>query len=224
MFQSSETCYRMVIQTNPAAWPAHLNLGIVLMKDGRLDQARPYLEKVLQLNPDAPARGAAYANLGTIYLRKGLLEQALAFFKKSLDAWPDFRQYNSIGGVLHRQGKLGEAVVNYEKALQLEPRSPLAQTNLAWVLATASDRSLRNGPKALDLSLQAHRFSGGQDPFFLHTLAAAYAETANFPKAVETAQLARQRATDKKMTALVDQLQNEIALYELGLPLREKSN
>jgi tetratricopeptide (TPR) repeat protein len=221
MFRDSEACYRTVIQKNPEAWPAQLNLGIVLSNQGRNDEAKPYLENVLHLNPDRMALGAVYANLGNIALAKASLDEAIDYYKKSLEVWPDFRPYNSMGGVLHRQGKLREAMANYEKALEMQPNSPVAQTNLAWIFATAPDDKLRNGSRALELSLKADAFSGGKDPFFLHTLAAAYAEKGNFSQAVATAHRALDTANHRGLRPLAEQLRAEIQLYELGIAYRE---
>lgn len=223
MFRDAETCYRTVIQENPEAWPGQLNLGLVLSKQGRDDEARPYLEKALQLHPDRWATGAAYLNLGNIYLNKGGLDRALACFNKSLEARRDFRPYNSIGALLHRQGKLDKAIANYEKALELMPQSPATLANLAWLLATAPAGSLRNGPRSLEFALRADSISGGKDPLFLHTLAAAYAETGNFSQAIATAHRALDAANQRGMRPLADQVRAEIVLYELGLPYRETS-
>jgi hypothetical protein len=105
----------------------------------------------------------------------------------------------------------------------MEPDSPVAQTNLAWILATAPDSTLRNGARALDLSLRADAISGGHDPFFLHTLAAACAENGDFPQAIATAQRALDSANQRGLRELADQLHAEIALYELGIPYRENT-
>jgi tetratricopeptide (TPR) repeat protein len=223
MFRDAETCYRTVIKKNPDSWPPQLNLGLVLSKLGRGQEAKPYLEKGLQLHPDRLAAGAAYLNLGNLYLNEGRLALALDYFNKSLQARPDFRSYNSIGSLLRQQGKLDEAIANYEKALELMPESPATLGNLAWVLATAPADSLRNGPRSLELALRADRFSDGKDPSLLQTLAAAYAETGDFSQAVATAHRALDAANQCGMRPLAAELRAEIALYELGLPYRETS-
>jgi lipopolysaccharide biosynthesis regulator YciM len=59
-------------------------------------------------------------------------------------------------------------------------------------------------------------------PFTLHALAAAYAETNNYPKAIETARRALVLADQRQLPDLAPQLRSEIALYELNLPVRER--
>ena len=62
-----------------------------------------------------------------------------------------------------------------------------AQNDLAWLLATCPDNSVRNGQKAVELAQQAVQLSNGRSPEILDTLAAAYAEAGRFHEAVETA-------------------------------------
>jgi tetratricopeptide (TPR) repeat protein len=224
MFRDSETCYRMVIEGYPGSWPAHFNLGYALLREGRQDEALVHFKKVLELNPDdlAAVKGVNL-NLGAVFLKKGYVDMAIFYYEKMLEVGPDYRAYVGMGNALHRKGKFEEAIANYNKALEIEPKSAVVKSNLAWMLATAPEASLRNGPRALELAEQAV-LSHEYEPLFLRTLAAAYAESGNFPKAIETAQRASQLATTQKMTGMIKALRNELALYELELPYRETPN
>jgi tetratricopeptide (TPR) repeat protein len=97
-----------------------------------------------------------------------------------------------------------------------------AYNNLAWLLATCPDASVRDGAKAIELAQQAVKLSGGKDPGFLDTLAAAYAEAGHFFQAVETARKALVLAKQQKQQLLVHSLRARIALYEAGKPFRER--
>ena len=90
--------------------------------------------------------------------------------------------------------------------------------NVAWILATASDHSLRNGTRAVRLAEASNRLSRGDNASSLRTLAAAHAENQDFELAVAVAQRALQLAREKGETGLVDTLQREIGLYQAGLP------
>src|ERR1700737_3734710 len=223
MFRDSETCYRMVIQGYPDSWPAHFNLGYALLREGRQDEALVQFKKVVELKPDdlAAVKGVNL-NLGAIFLKKGYVDIAIFHFQKKLEVGADYRAYNGIGNALHRKGRLGEAIANYNKALEIEPKSAVVKSNLAWMLATAPDASLRNGPRAVELAEQAVR-SRGYEPLFLRALAAAYAENGKFSKAIETAKRASQLATARGMPVMVNALDNELGLYELELPYRDTS-
>jgi tetratricopeptide (TPR) repeat protein len=224
-FKDSETCYNDVLSKNPMAWPAHANLSVILIKAGRGAEAEWHLQRALELNlRDSMALSGIHVNIGLLRMQQGRLEEAIDHFQKSLELYPEYQAYNSIGSVKHRQGKLDEALQNYEKALAIFPDLTVTQTNIAWILATAPDASLRNGTRALQLSLRAHELSGGNDPFFLHILAAAYAENGDFPNAIATAKQAIKRANERGLKPLGEQLRAEIGLYELELPYRESGD
>jgi Flp pilus assembly protein TadD len=122
---------------------------------------------------------------------------------------------------LDEKGQSAEAIQHYEKALAISPQSVSALNNLAWLLATGSNASFRNGERAIQLARQADQLSGGTNALVLRTLAAAYAEAGQFGKAIESARAALQLGRTQGDESLGNELQQEIALYELGLPYRE---
>jgi hypothetical protein len=68
----------------------------------------------------------------------------------------------------------------------------------------------------MESAKQAVRLSRGKDPNYLRTFAAACAEGGRFAEAKETA---RQAFPERRSNStLANALQDEIALYELGLP------
>jgi hypothetical protein len=89
------------------------------------------------------------------------------------------------------------------------------------MLSTAPEDSLRDGKKALELAAQANKISGGADPAILDTLAAAYAEAGDFPKALETARRGFKKVDQQGNTTLAASLKEEIALYEACKPCRD---
>jgi hypothetical protein len=94
-------------------------------------------------------------------------------------------------------------------------------TNLAWLLATCSDASFRNGAKAIQLARQADQLSGAGNALVLRTLAAGYAEAGQFEKAIESGRAATRLAQVQGDNSLAGELEQEMALYELGLPYHE---
>jgi Flp pilus assembly protein TadD len=116
-----------------------------------------------------------------------------------------------------------EAINHYGQALEIAPQDVLARNNLAWILATSSDASIRNGVKAVVLAEQAVQLSGGKNANFFRTLAASYAESGRFSEAVAAAQQSMEMATAQDNPGLVKALGREIALYQAGAPLRETS-
>jgi len=89
------------------------------------------------------------------------------------------------------------------------------------LLATSPNAPLRNGAMAIQLAERADQLSGGANALVLRTLAAAYAEVGQFGKAIERARAAMQLLRSQGDDSLATEVQQEIALYELGLPYRE---
>jgi len=99
---------------------------------------------------------------------------------------------------------------------RLRPDWPLAMGNAAWVMATASDERLRDGPEAVRLAERACRLTGGTDANLLATLAVAYAEAGRFPEAVEAARRALDLARPRRKNELVELLPKWLQLFRSG--------
>jgi Zn-dependent protease with chaperone function len=77
-----------------------------------------------------------------------------------------------LGDFLQSRKMEQKAIDAYEKALQIPPISAEANNNLAWLLLTAQDRTLRNPQRALTLAKTALSLKEGG--YILDTLATAY--------------------------------------------------
>jgi tetratricopeptide (TPR) repeat protein len=106
----------------------------------------------------------------------------------------------------------------FEASGDSKPDYVEAQNNMAWVLATCPQASLRNGIKAVGLAERADQLAGGKNPVVLCTLAAAYAEAGRFPDAIETAQRALHLAEAQSNPTLAGALQSQLKLYQAGIP------
>ena len=67
------------------------------------------------------------------------------------------------------------------------PDSPRMLDELAWLLATYPDSNSRDGAEAVRLAERACALTERRVPALLATLAAAYAEAGDFPRAVAPA-------------------------------------
>jgi Flp pilus assembly protein TadD len=122
---------------------------------------------------------------------------------------------------LRKEGKLKEAISEYEQALNIAPEDSVTLNNLAWILATSSDVSVRDGTRAVTLAVKAVQGSEGKDPNFARTLAAAQAETGQFTEAVATAEAAKALASTQNKPELASRLEEEITSYRGRVALRE---
>jgi tetratricopeptide (TPR) repeat protein len=85
---------------------------------------------------------------------------------------------------LHRK-EYRKAVSLLEKSIELDPEYAPPRNALAWFLATADEKELRDGKRAVELALKACEFTEWKNPEYLDTLAAAYARVGDFDQAVK---------------------------------------
>jgi len=195
-----------------------MNLADALAQKGRSDQAMVHYDEAIRLLPNY---ADAYYNRGNVLFAKGRVDEAIADWEKTLQIQPnDADARTSLGNAFLRRGSLKEAVVQYENAMALAPEDPHSRINIAWVLATASDASIRNGIKAVEFAQQAVELSDGKDPNFLRTLAAAYAESGRFSEAITTAKQAIMIARMQGKAGLAHVLNGDVELYRANVPLR----
>src|SRR6266436_2102937 len=199
----------------------HDSVGNVLGRKGRLDEAIAHFRQAIAFRPDYPD---AHYNLGTLLFQRHDLDGAISEWRITLSLHPNDPGTNAnLGNALVQKGLLREAATHYEVALQSEPDSPVALNNLAWLLSAGPDDSLRNGARAVELARNLTRVSKQNNPFFIRTLAAAYAEAGQFDLAIETAQGASELANAQGQHSLAIQIQDETDLYRQHLPFRDRT-
>jgi Flp pilus assembly protein TadD len=195
------------------------SIGNALARKGLLPQATAHLREAVHLRPDYPD---GHYNLGTALFQQGDLEGAIAEWRTMLSMRPDDPGvHTNLGNALVQKGLLGEAADHYEKALQFDPDSVLALNNLAWIMSTGPDDSLRNNEIAVKLALKANQLSKENNPVFIRTLAAAYAQAGQFDDALKTAKRAADEANARGVRDLANEIARDVDLYQRGEPLRD---
>jgi len=196
-----------------------MNLADDLARKGRSDEAMVHYEEAIKLQPNY---AEAYYNRGNVLFAQGRTDEAIADWEKTLQIQPnDPDAHTGLGNALLRKGSLQEAIAHYEKALALAPEDPHSLNNIAWVLATASNASVRDGGRAVGFAQEAVQLSGGREPWFLRTLAAAYAESGRFSEALALAQQAVTIANMQGKSDVANRLKSDLVLYRGRRPLRE---
>jgi eukaryotic-like serine/threonine-protein kinase len=236
--------YRKVIgEEHPDTIMAINNLANSYAQAGRNEEALKLREEALALfrkvlGSRHPDTLMAMHNLAVSYDQAGRpaealkqREEVLALFRKVLGpAHPGtLSAMEELAVAYDRAGRRGEAVKLREQVLAMrrqalgpEHRDTLEAMNaLAWTLATSETPDIRNGTNAVNLAEEdvtaTHRTNAG----FLDTLAAAYAETQQFDKAVATQQQAiglLQSEEEKKDYA------SRLKLYQENKPCRAPAN
>jgi protein O-mannosyl-transferase len=211
--------YQRALSIEPRFAEAHLNLANLLVQRNQADEAIAHFQQALELQPNL---AAAQNNLANALLGKGRVDEAITHFEEALKLQPDLAEaHNNLANAFLQQGRVAEAVKHYEAAVAAVPHHPYLLNNLAWVLATCLETSIRNGPRAVELAQQAERLSGGKDPTLLGTLAAACAEAGRFAEAVTAAQRALDLAAAGANTAQVETFRKRLELYKTGSPFRD---
>jgi len=90
----------------------------------------------------------------------------------------------NLAMVYHEAGKTREAVQVYERIIGMDETDAVSLNNLAWLLARAEDRELRDEARALRLARKA--VSLERSPMYLDTLAEAYYANGRTRDAVQT--------------------------------------
>ena len=117
----------------PAYAEAHNNLGNVLKRQGKLEEAIVHYRQALALKP---AYADAHNNLGNALRDQGNLEEAVAQYRRALALKPAYAgAHNNLGNALRDQGNLEEAVAQYRQALALKPDYAEAHNNLGIALS-----------------------------------------------------------------------------------------
>jgi tetratricopeptide (TPR) repeat protein len=172
----------------------------------------------------------AHQNLAAVLWKRGQFiesrthsrQAAIVHAETNLKDYPlDVPTHDDLGVLLVKEGNTRDAIQQWEISLHIDPNDGNALSNLAWVLATCPDDSIRNGQRAVELAEKATALPGGGTPIVLRTLAAAYAEAGDFSKAIGTAESAVDLATRQKNISLVETLRHEIGLYQARRPYRE---
>jgi protein O-mannosyl-transferase len=168
----------------------------------------------------------AHASLADLLLKHERVDEAISHSDEALRIHPQNGSADDTLALgLFRRGRVEEAVAHWKKSLEIRADNMNAQANLAWVLATSPDASLRDGAKAIELAKKILERAGHANDtdviIVLRTLAAGYAESGRFSEAIETAQRALELAIAQDNFPLTKDLQSNIASYRRNNPLRD---
>jgi tetratricopeptide (TPR) repeat protein len=212
--------YREALQIRPDFVAAHHNLGGILLRRGQADEAVAHFRKVVELQPGS---ANVYNNLGWMLRQTGRYDESAIQLEQALKLQPDYPEAHvNLAKTLLLLGKAPEAVSHLRTALKLQADDRRTLADLAWVLATWPDATVRNGVEATELARQAIRLSNGEDAAALEALAAAQAECGKYGEAAETARRALTAADSQANPALVETLRVQLERFQSNAPLREK--
>ena len=218
-WRDSVSLYQHMLTVSPDAAPVHNNLAIALQAHGKFEEAEHHYRKALRINPH---HAFALNNLGNALLAQDKLAEAIRHYQKAIATKRDYANaHSNLGVALAKGGWSDLALAQFRKAVRLNPNAPNFLTRLAWFLATHPDPNIRNGSTAIRLAERASQLTGNQALEAIDTLAAAYASTGQFNRAVATAQEALRLASATGRQKITSRIRKRLELYRHGRPYRE---
>ncbi|MBL9125971.1 MAG: tetratricopeptide repeat protein [Planctomycetaceae bacterium] len=194
------------------------NYGLFLAKQGDVAGALAQFREAMRLQPGRLIDLAAVAQ---VLLDHHRYAEAVTAYDEILQRWPtDSTAYEGRAEAYAMQGKLPEALADYQRSLAGDRPSQWAAIGLAWIRAAAPQKELRNGTEAVRFGERACAATGNKDPEALDALAAAYAEAGRFERAQEVAERARQQARLLNDRDLAAGIESRLALYRQRNPYR----
>jgi tetratricopeptide (TPR) repeat protein len=210
--------WETALTSDPRSARTLTNLGYTLQQKGRLQEALSHYEKAIE--SDASFGGARY-NYGTALLANGRVAEGLAQLEKAAEISPrDPNVRLNLGNARLLSKDPAGAIQALEQAMRLAPREVAPLNNLAWLLSTLPDESLRDGKKAVELMTKALELSAPPSVQTYRTLAAAEAAAGDFNSAIKTATQGLSLAREKGDAGMLNALQSELGAYREDVPLR----
>ncbi|HKD36725.1 MAG TPA: tetratricopeptide repeat protein, partial [Pirellulales bacterium] len=211
--------YRTALAIDPRNAAGHKSLAQCFRdlgdKDGAIAELRAALEidsKDVQVHND----------LAGLFEQQGRVKDAIDQLQAAVKIDPNHaNSHYNLGMIDYAQGNYADAAIHWRAAVAARPDQAGYLRPLAWLLATSPDDSVRNGAEAIKLAEEAVKIAP-DDPEQVGTLAAAYAEAGQFPKAVVRAEQALDLARSKNRSSLADELTDRLRLYRAGKPYHEQ--
>ena len=212
-------------------------LGEVRQDEGKLTEAESALREALAMQKELlpknhPDTIGSVFNLARVLEQEGKLDEAAALYRQAAEAGNGSALSGSAAqaslGRLYASGRgvpkdLAESAKWYRSALEkirpdADNGNASSMIDLARLLATCDVADLRDGPRAVSYAEKVVAGTDRKDAGALGALAAAYAETGQFEKAV---------ATQKEAIAALTGEQNQrpfaaqLKRYEAKTPTRD---
>ena len=226
-FVESTKSYEKGIELNPdAPYPVYFHLGMNYYNLKNYPKAIESFEKAIKINPDATY--STYFSLANSYYNNKDYENAIKNFQKTIEKKPNLElAHFYLSKSNQKLGNYPDAIKALEEGLKQNPNSLTILESLAWLLSTSPSDQLRDAKRAVSLAERAVDFTKGEDPIYLDTLAAAYAEAGRYQDAIKTQEKALNLLKNLQASAgidnsIIEAYQKRLSYYKENKPWRDE--
>jgi len=211
--EEARTAFQRCLELKEDYASAHYFLGKCLFDLGQSAEAEAHYARSFQLDP---TDGQLLTDYGWLLFQQGQYERAeellrAAIKHKPLPAEPHF----TLARLLLSRVPPDErsALEHLHSSHAINPRDIAVTLELASLLVTAQDTTLRDGQQAISLLTSHANYKNGNPEFGLQ-FAAAYAEFGDFETAIRIAERSIQLAEEQGNSTLAGRLRDSLEAYE----------
>ncbi len=129
---------RRALEINPNLSHTHHYYGIALLVQGKFDESLAEMKKAQEIDQFSLI---VNLNIGTVLFRAKRYDEAETQARKTLELDPNFaRGYWLLGLIEEQQGKFPEAILSFQRAVELSGNGTLALASLAHAYAKSGNR------------------------------------------------------------------------------------
>jgi tetratricopeptide (TPR) repeat protein len=142
--------YNEAVKVLPNYAEAYNNRGVLLLNLKKFSEALNDFNMAINLRP---TYWKPYFNKGLLYMSTGQSDSSIKNYDVAIRLNPSYDAYLNKGVVLYSQNKLEEALIEYNKAKDIQPANPQLHYNIGLTMLAEHryDESIRSFSRAIEL-------------------------------------------------------------------------
>ena len=139
-WHDSTTLWSHTLEVTQDNFVAHDNMGTVLLREGRIEEAAKHFQAAADINPQDPF---SQLNIGVCEKQRGNIKAAIAHYESALQlsTEPILRStaFGNLGAIYRAAGDLSQARENYAAALNLHADNQFALVGMGLITQSTGD-------------------------------------------------------------------------------------